>query len=125
MSLDTASTPAVWASFVACAEVSVEDVSALDAPARVVGSTRLDRLDPTVPARAEVEVPDVDPGADLVVLAPEEEFTVDPARLAHRHPTTPYAGARLHGVVRSTLLRGVPVDGATPRGRLLRPGAAA
>lgn len=51
----------------ACAEVSVEDVSALDAPARVVGSTRLDGLDPTVPARAEVEVPDVDPGADLVV----------------------------------------------------------
>ncbi len=57
--------------------------------------------------------------ADLLVLAPEEEFVVDPARLAHRHPVTPYAGARLRGVVRSTLLRGVVVDGVTPRGRLL------
>jgi allantoinase len=58
--------------------------------------------------------------ADLVVLAPEEELVVDPAALAHRHPATPYAGARLRGAVRSTRLRGELVDGATPRGRLLR-----
>ena len=57
--------------------------------------------------------------ADLAVLAPEEEFVVDPAALAHRHPVTPYAGARLRGVVRSTWLRGQPVDGLTPRGQLL------
>ena len=57
--------------------------------------------------------------ADLAVLAPEEEFVVDPAALAHRHPVTPYAGARLRGVVRSTWLRGAPVDGRTPRGQLL------
>ena len=37
--------------------------------------------------------------ADLVAFAPEETFTVDPARLHHRHPVTPYAGQRLHGVV--------------------------
>jgi len=57
--------------------------------------------------------------ADLTVLAPEEEFVVDPAALAHRHPVTPYAGARLRGVVRSTWLRGQQVDGRTPRGHLL------
>jgi allantoinase len=56
--------------------------------------------------------------ADLVAFAPEETFTVDPARLHHRHPVTPYAGRRLHGVVHTTWLRGVPVDGE-PRGTLL------
>jgi allantoinase len=60
--------------------------------------------------------------ADLAVLAPEEEFTVDPERLHHRHPITPYAGQRLTGVVRDTYLRGRLVDG-TPRGRLLHRGA--
>jgi allantoinase len=57
--------------------------------------------------------------ADFAVFAPDEEFTVDPARLCHRHPVTPYAGRRLRGVVRGTLLRGEPVDPARPRGRLL------
>ena len=37
--------------------------------------------------------------ADLVAFAPEETFTVDPARLHHRHPVSPYAGQHLHGVV--------------------------
>jgi allantoinase len=31
-------------------------------------------------------------GADLCVLAPEERFVVDPARLHHRHPVTPSPG---------------------------------
>lgn len=44
--------------------------------------------------------------ADLVVWQPEAEFTVDPARLHHRHPVTPYAGATLPGVVHATYLRG-------------------
>jgi allantoinase len=57
--------------------------------------------------------------ADFAVFAPDEEFTVDPARLHHRHPVTPYAGRRLRGVVRGTLLRGEPVDPARPRGQLL------
>ena len=49
-------------------------------------------------------------------------FTVDPARLHHRHPVTPYAGHRLQGVVRGTILRGEPAEAARPRGRLLARG---
>ena len=56
--------------------------------------------------------------ADLVAFAPEETFIVDPVRLHHRHPVTPYAGRRLYGVVHTTWLRGVPVGGE-PRGTLL------
>jgi len=56
--------------------------------------------------------------ADLVVFSPDERFTVDPARLRHRHPVTPYAGRELFGVVRSTWLRGKEVTDE-PSGRLL------
>jgi allantoinase len=59
--------------------------------------------------------------ADLVRFAPDEEFTVDVARLRHRNPVSAYAGRRLAGVVRETWLRGATV-GETPRGRLLRRG---
>ncbi|WP_424982826.1 allantoinase AllB [Labedaea rhizosphaerae] len=55
--------------------------------------------------------------ADLVAFAPDEEFTV--GHLHHRHPLTPYAGARLRGVVHRTWLRGREVDGE-PTGKLLR-----
>ena len=48
--------------------------------------------------------------ADLVRFAPDEEFTVDVARLHHRNPVSAYAGRRLAGVVRETWLRGVPVE---------------
>ncbi len=59
--------------------------------------------------------------ADLCVLAPEESFVVDPARLHHRHPAiTPYCGRKLHGVVRLTMLRGQAIDPGRPRGQLLR-----
>ena len=44
--------------------------------------------------------------ADLVGWMPDEEFTVRPEALLHRHPLTPYAGARLAGVVHSTFVRG-------------------
>ncbi len=57
--------------------------------------------------------------ADLCVFAPDEDFTVDPARLHHRHRLTPYAGRRLKGRVRATILRGQMTDPAVPRGRLL------
>ncbi|WP_239406250.1 amidohydrolase family protein, partial [Frankia sp. Cj3] len=58
--------------------------------------------------------------ADLVVIDPDRSFVVDPAKLAHRHPLTPYAGRTLHGVVRATYLRGERADGdRPPRGRLL------
>ena len=58
--------------------------------------------------------------ADLVAFDPEAEFEVDPGRLYHRHPVTPYAGRRLRGVVHRTWLRGEPVEpDSAPRGRLL------
>ena len=61
--------------------------------------------------------------ADLVVFDPEAEFPVDARELAHRNPVTPYDGRVLAGVVRATFLRGRET-GATPHGRLLRPGVA-
>ncbi|WP_435610613.1 allantoinase AllB [Streptomyces sp. C10-9-1] len=61
--------------------------------------------------------------ADFAVLAPDETFTVDPARLHHRNQVTAYAGRTLHGVVRSTWLRGRRIatggEVAGPAGRLL------
>jgi allantoinase len=61
--------------------------------------------------------------ADLVAFAPEDSFIVRPERLYHRHRLTPYAGRRLYGVVRRTWLRGVPVSGDRPAGRLLTRGS--
>ncbi|MEU0831342.1 allantoinase AllB [Streptomyces sp. NPDC005969] len=61
--------------------------------------------------------------ADFAVLAPDETFTVDPAELFHRNQVTAYAGKTLHGVVKSTWLRGqrIAADGvlSEPAGRLL------
>jgi allantoinase len=52
--------------------------------------------------------------ADLALWDPDAEQLVDPAVLHHRHPLTPYAGMRLRGRVRTTILRGQVVfdDGA-------------
>jgi allantoinase len=61
--------------------------------------------------------------ADLVAFDPEAGQIVDPAALRHRHAVTPYAGRALRGAVTMTWLHGAPVDGATPRGRLLQRGA--
>jgi allantoinase len=76
-----------------------------DRPARLAGVTGKGRIA-------------VGCAADLVRFAPDEEFTVAPDRLAHRHPVTPYAGRRLTGTVRRAWLGGVPHDDRT-RGRLL------
>lgn len=62
--------------------------------------------------------------ADLVVWDPERRFAVDPARLRHRHPITPYANEILSGVVEATYVRGTCVyeSGSTigrPMGRML------
>ena len=58
--------------------------------------------------------------ADFCVLAPDESFVVHPDQLHHKHPgTTPYTGRELYGVVRTTMLRGQPVDAQRPAGRLL------
>jgi len=63
--------------------------------------------------------------ADLAAFDPDETYVVDPARLYHRHPVTPYAGRTLAGRVRQTWLRGIPLlegEGETPVGRLLKRG---
>ncbi len=60
--------------------------------------------------------------ADLVAFDPDATWVVDPGALHHRHPVTPYAGRTLTGVVRTTWLRGEPVDGVNPRGELLERG---
>ena len=61
--------------------------------------------------------------ADLSIFAPEEEFVVDVAALAHKNPVSAYAGRRLTGVVRQTWLAGIPIEvDGRPRGRLLRRG---
>lgn len=62
--------------------------------------------------------------ADLVAFAPDEAVVVDPARLHHRHPVTPYAGRELTGAVRRTWLRGRVPGPTEPAGTLLRRGDA-
>ena len=64
------------------------------APARLAGVER----------RKGAIAPGLD--ADLVIFDPDREMIVDPSRLYHRHPVTPYDGARLRGVVMATMLRG-------------------
>ncbi|MGD9483154.1 allantoinase AllB [Streptomyces sp. TRM70308] len=54
--------------------------------------------------------------ADFAVFAPDQTFTVDPAELHHRNQVTAYAGRTLHGVVRSSWLRGEQI---TDHGRTL------
>ena len=67
--------------------------------------------------------------ADLVAFDPDDSYVVDPTRLQHRHPITPYAGRTLTGRVRQTWLRGTPllrgdngVPDGEPVGRLLNRG---
>jgi allantoinase len=57
--------------------------------------------------------------ADLVAFDPDDTFLVDPRKLHHRNPVTPYAGRTLTGVVRTTWLRGSRVTGDRPGGVFL------
>ncbi len=52
--------------------------------------------------------------ADLALVDTKAEFVVERAKLFYRHQQSPYAGRRLRGVVRRTLLRGRTIfrDGA-------------
>ncbi|QDE70770.1 allantoinase [Myxococcus xanthus] len=68
-----------------------------EAPARLVG---LAGIKGTLAPGAD---------ADLVVFDPDASFAVEPQRLLHRHPITPYAGRTLTGVVEMTFLRGTKV----------------
>jgi allantoinase len=77
-----------------------------DAPARLAGIKGKGRIS-------------VGYQADLIQFQPENDFVVDPATLAHRHPVSPYAGRSLTGVVRSTWLAGAVADPEKPSGRLL------
>src|SRR6185503_10152210 len=56
--------------------------------------------------------------ADLVIWNPDEQFTVTPSTLHHRHKLTPYAGEVLNGVVQQTFLRGRKITDA-PMGQIL------
>ncbi len=76
-------------------------------PARVIG----------VPGKGFLTV---GADADMVVLAPDDSFVVDPETLHHRHAVSPYRGRTLRGVVRRTYLRGRLIDLAQPpQGQLL------
>jgi allantoinase len=60
--------------------------------------------------------------ADLVVFDPEAPWVVEPARLYHRHPVTPYEGRTLVGRIDYTFVGGQPVFAAgkltgPPRGQ--------
>ena len=80
-------------------------------PAEIAGLNRKGRIAPGC-------------DADLVAFAPDAAFVVNPGRLYHRNPITPYADRALAGVVRRTWLRGTPVNDREPRGRLIRRGEA-
>jgi allantoinase len=80
-------------------------------PARLAGLRRKGRIE-------------VGYDADFCVFAPDEARVVDPKRLHHKHPITPYDGRPLLGIVHSTWLRGEELAGDQPRGRLLTRGGA-
>jgi allantoinase len=50
--------------------------------------------------------------ADIVLWDPNASFVVDPARLHHRHPVTPYASRELFGAVHATYVAGRRVFGS-------------
>ncbi|GAA1179458.1 allantoinase AllB [Ornithinimicrobium humiphilum] len=87
---------------------------------RWMATAPADRVGLTTKGRIQVGA-----DADLVVLAPDEEWEVDVTALHHRNPVCAYAGRRLSGRVRRTWLHGIPVDPEGPaRGRLLERGRA-
>ena len=83
-----------------------------------VGTDRADDLTPAYPVRGHEAI--VTGGAVVgKAFDPDASFVVDPHRLHHKNPVTPYAGTELTGVVQATWLRGRPVTGDAPAGRFL------
>ncbi len=80
------------------------------APAALIG----------LPDRGAIEV---GRRADFCVLAPDDTFVVDPTKVRHRNPITPYAGQTLRGAVRQTWLGGrlIDLDGPDRSGMMVRP----
>ena len=119
--LDTGDFGAAWGG-IASLELSLP-VTWTAASARRRSLAEVTRWMAAVPARLAGlrDRGEIRPGAqaDFCVLAPDEEFTVDPARLRQRHPLTPYAGMTLRGVVRQTWLHGEPARPGA--GRLVAP----
>lgn len=99
------------------------------AAARGIGFETVSRLMSSAPARLagmSASKGSITEGADadLIIWDPDATTVVDPTTLLHRHSLTPYAGLRLRGVVRTTLLRGEIVfsDGEVlpgPRGKVI------
>lgn len=62
--------------------------------------------------------------ADIVAFDPDAPLTITSDMVQHRHKVTPYAGAKLTGVVRATYLRGEKVYDGThlgqPKGRWVK-----
>lgn len=74
----------------------------------------------------------IQPGsdADLTLIDPTVEWTIDNARLHSKHPLSPWHGSTVRGAPRMSLLRGRVImrDGepvGEPRGALVRPGVRA
>jgi dihydroorotase-like cyclic amidohydrolase len=61
--------------------------------------------------------------ADLLVLDPDEEWTVTGEDLRFRHKISPYVGARLRGRVLETYLRGECIFNDGYQGGVLDPKA--
>ena len=58
-----------------------------------------------LPAEKRLLQPGFD--GDVVLVAPDEEYTVNPDEFAGKSHNTPYAGLRLAGRVRATVKQGV------------------
>ncbi|MDL9980167.1 allantoinase AllB [Microbacterium candidum] len=80
-----------------------------DRPAQFAGLTGKGRIAPGY-------------SADFAVFAADDAYVVDVKKLHHKNQLTPYNGRALSGVVRTTYLHGLVVDGVEPRGRLVRRG---
>jgi hypothetical protein len=94
--------------------VHAEDAEAIDRAPAAAGSSG------STPATSARPGPDHHRGGcGLLRVRLGRACVVDPVRLQHRHPVTPYRGRALLGQVRETWLRGELVDLDVPRGELL------